>query len=100
MSTDRPEIQYKKEAEVRVKSFGALHESTETENNNKNVESEEVQIDMLHDLPDWLQEFKENLVDESTSTEPWKPRAGKSRHFQFFWWTTNGVASKSGTGFG
>ena len=24
------------------------------------------------DLPDWLQEFRENLVDESTSTEPWR----------------------------
>ena len=47
-----------------------LHESTETENQNKNTESEEVQRDISHELPDWLQEFKENLVDESTSTEP------------------------------
>ena len=37
----------------------------------KNGESEEVQRDISHELPDWLQEFKENLVDESTSTEPW-----------------------------
>ena len=27
--------------------------------------------------PDWLQEFRENLVDESILTEPWR------RHFQF-----------------
>ena len=47
-----------------------LHESTETENKNKNGESEEEQSDMSHELPDWLQEFSENLVDESTS-EPW-----------------------------
>ena len=47
------------------------HETTETENNNKNGESEEVQRDISHELPDWLQEFRENLVDESTSREPW-----------------------------
>ena len=35
-----------------------------------NEESEEVQRDISHELPDWLQEFRENLVDESTSTEP------------------------------
>ena len=39
-----------------------LHESTETENKNKNEEREEVQRDIL---PDWLQEFRENLVDEN-----------------------------------
>ena len=28
-------------------------------------------------LPDWLQEFRENLVDESTSTAPWRnPKNG------------------------
>ena len=48
-----------------------LHESTETENKNKNEEREKVQRDISHELPDWLQEFRENLVDESTSTEPW-----------------------------
>ena len=24
------------------------------------------------ELPDWLQEFRENLVEEGTSTEPWR----------------------------
>ena len=47
-----------------------MHESTETENKNKNGESEEVQRDISHELPDWLQEFRENLNDESASTEP------------------------------
>ena len=36
----------------------------------KNGESEEVQRDFSHELPDWLKEFWVNLVDESTSTEP------------------------------
>ena len=48
-----------------------LHETTETENKNKNREPEEVQRDISHELLDWLQEFREILVDESTSTEPW-----------------------------
>ena len=49
-----------------------LHESTETKNKNKNGASEEVQRDKSHELPDWPQEFMENLVDKSTSTEPWR----------------------------
>ena len=49
-----------------------MHESTETENKNKNEEREEVPRDFSHELLDWLQEFRETLVDESTSTEPWK----------------------------
>ena len=48
-----------------------LHESTETKNKNTNKEREEVQSDLLHDFLDWLQKFRENLVDESTSTELW-----------------------------
>ena len=46
-----------------------LHDSTETEKPNQNRESEEVQRDFSHELPDWLQEFRENLVDDSTSEE-------------------------------
>ena len=46
-----------------------LHESTETENQNKNEESKEAQRETSHELPDWLQEFRDNLVDESTSEE-------------------------------
>ena len=42
-------------------------------NNKKNKKEgrREVQSDLLHDLSDWLQEFREILVDESTSTELW-----------------------------
>ena len=46
-----------------------LHESTETENQNKNRESKEVQRDISHELLGWPQEFRETLVDESTSEE-------------------------------
>ena len=36
----------------------------------KHEEREKVHSDLLHDLPEWLQEFRENLVDESTPVEP------------------------------
>ena len=49
-----------------------LHDTTETENKTKNGESVEVQRDFSHELPDWLQEFRENLVDERLSTELWE----------------------------
>ena len=42
-----------------------MHKPTETKNKNKNEGREEVQSDLLHDLPDWLQDFRENLIDES-----------------------------------
>ena len=69
MSTDTPKIQYQK-VEERVKSFGETRCMNPQKPKTKNGESEEVQRDISHELPDWLQEFKENLVDESTSTEP------------------------------
>ena len=40
------------------------HESAEIENPNKN-DDEELQSDELQGVPDWLQEFKHGLVDES-----------------------------------
>ena len=42
-------------------------------------EYEEIQRDTSHELPGWLQEFRENLVDESTSTEPWRTPEQGSR---------------------
>ena len=65
---------------VPERSGGTSEErSTETENKNKNGGREEVQSDLLHDLPDWLQDFRENLADESTSTEPWGNPVPKDR---------------------
>ena len=46
-----------------------LHNPKETENKHTNEGREEVHSDLLHDLPDWLQEFRENLVDERNPSE-------------------------------
>ena len=40
-----------------------MHKPTETENKNKDERREEVPSDLLHELPHWLQEFRENFVD-------------------------------------
>ena len=79
MSTDVQKIQYKKEVEVRVESFGETRcmnpqkpkTKFKLENQKKYKEKK------AYELPDWLHEFRENLVDESVLTEPCeKPRAG------------------------
>ena len=70
MSADTPKIQYKKEVEVRVRSYGETRSMNPTPKTLKMKESEEVQRDVSHDLQDWLQEFRENFVDKSTSTGP------------------------------
>ena len=36
------------------------------------MKNQKYKRDISHELHDWLQEFKENLVDESTSTVPWE----------------------------
>ena len=41
------------------------HGPAETENVDKNDDDVDVQGNFSHDLPAWLEEFKENLVDES-----------------------------------
>ena len=56
-----------------------MHRPTETENKNKNEGREEVQSELLHDLPDWLQEFREILVDESSPLEPRRKLAPKDQ---------------------
>ena len=47
-----------------------LHETDRNQKEKEKGETE-AQGDISHELPGWLQEFRENLVDESTSTEPW-----------------------------
>ena len=39
--------------------------SAETENTNKNEDEEELRSELLQDVPEWLQDFKENLVDKN-----------------------------------
>ena len=51
------------------------HGPAETENPNKNDDNEEARGNLSHDLPEWLQEFRHGLVDESTRSP---------RRFQFF----------------
>ena len=41
------------------------HGPAETENPNKNGDNEEVRGNSSHDLPEWQEEFKDFLVDES-----------------------------------
>ena len=76
MSTDTPKIQYQKEVEVRAESFGRTRcmNPQRPKTKIKKEERREVQRDISHELPDWLQGFRENFVDESTSTEPWGNR--------------------------
>ena len=47
-----------------------LHRPPETKNTNKNEEDEKVRANLLHQLPDWLQEFRKHLVDERSPSEP------------------------------
>ena len=68
---------------MRSNGENPLHKPTETENKNNNEGREEVQSDLSHELPDWLQESRENLVDESTSTEPRRnPEQGSQDTFK------------------
>ena len=55
------------------------HKPTETENKNQNDEREEAQSNLSHELPGWLQECREILVDESSPTEPQRNPAPKDR---------------------
>ena len=68
-----------------------LHETTETDPPPPKRESKEVQRDISHELPDWLQEFSQNLVDESTTTEPWRNPEQRSKtlpsHLMNFQWS-------------
>ena len=41
-----------------------LHEPTEIQKTNKNKDHEQVRGSPYSDIPEWLQEFRENLVDE------------------------------------
>ena len=62
-------IQYPKEAQVRVKfREDPLHESTEAEKWESGCVG--LRRDLSHELPEWLQEFSENVVDESVPAEP------------------------------
>ena len=47
-----------------------MHKQAKIEGTNKHEGDEEGQSDLLHDLRDWLQDFREKLVDEGSPLEP------------------------------
>ena len=74
MSTDTLKIQYQKEVEVRVESSGETRcmkpQKPKTKINMWN--QKEYKGIISRKYFGWLQEFRENLVDDSRSTEPWR----------------------------
>ena len=75
--TANGEVRTREEATVQVKQLDLLvtvmllEETPAVLSLEKLCEgSEEVQSDLLHDLPDCLQDFRENLGDESSPSEP------------------------------
>ena len=72
-SSDTLKIQYQKEVEVRVKSFGETRcmnpQKPKTKLKMKDAKNYK---EISHELPDWPQEFRKNLVDQSTTTDPWR----------------------------
>ena len=99
LSTGTPKIQYKKEVEVRVESFG--------ETRCMKPQKPKTKIKMVN-----ANKYKEIYASLATGIQRefgwWKYfiralgklRARKSRHFQIISWTSNWAESKSGTGFG
>ena len=51
--------------------------SAETENTNKNEDDEELRIELLQDVPEWLQDFKENLVDKKVQPHQHSPSSSR-----------------------
>ena len=51
--------------------------SAETENTNKNEDNEELRSELLQDVPEWLQDFRENLVDKNA--QPHQHSSSSSR---------------------
>ena len=60
-------IPQQKEVEVWVKELrgNPLQKPAETGNTNENEDNEELRSELLEDVPEWLQDFKENLVDKN-----------------------------------
>ena len=63
------ENQYPKEAEVRVRSCEETRSMNKQKSKTQKKGREEVHSDLLHDLPDWLQDFREILVHASSLSE-------------------------------
>ena len=46
----------------------------ETENTNKNEDDEELRGELWQHVSEWLQDFKENLVDENVQPHQYSPQ--------------------------
>ena len=81
-----------------------MHKPTDTENVQiKMKDAKKYRAIYLHDLPDWLQEFRENVVDESGFCRVHGENPSQLEHrdtSSSFSLIAIGVASKSGTGLG
>ena len=47
--------------------------SAESESTNKNADDEELRCELLQDVPEWLQDFKQNLVDKNVQPHQYSP---------------------------
>ena len=102
MSADTPKIQCQKEVEVRVKSFGATRcmspQKSRIKSKMGNAQKYK-ETNRMNCLVGYRN--SENLVDESTSTEPWgKPEQGCQDTFKPSHELPMEPASKSGDVFG
>ena len=51
--------------------------SAETENTNKNEDDEELRSSLLQDVLEWLQDFKENLVEKNVQPHQYSPSSSQ-----------------------
>ena len=47
--------------------------SAETEKTNRNEDDEELRSELCQEVPEWLQDFKENLVDKNVQQHQYSP---------------------------
>ena len=66
-STDNPATE---RSEIMSEESNPSRGSAETENTHKNEDDEEVRSE---DVPEWLQDFKENLVDKNVQPHQYSP---------------------------
>ena len=65
--TERSEIVSEESRGIR------LQEPAEHENTNTNEDDEELRGELLQDVPEWLQDFEENLVDKDVQPHQYSP---------------------------
>ena len=74
MGTENPAIE-RSEIMGGVLRGNPLRVSAEIGNTDKNDDDEELRIELLQDVPEWLQDFKENLVDQNVQPHKYLPNS-------------------------